>query len=67
MAILKGEVTFKVKFKDLQVAIGYGMTSAIINHECAEQIYARSSWSKIRDRKKSNFEVEIIDKNIERN
>ena len=49
-------------------AIAIGMYStAVINHECAEQIYARSGWSKIKDRKKSNFEVEIIDKKIERN
>ena len=66
MAILKGEVTFKVTFKELGVPIGM-YTTAIINHECAQQIYARSVWSKIRDRKKSNFKVEIIDKNIERN
>ena len=39
MAILKGEVTFKVTFKELGVPIGM-YTTAIINHECAEQIYA---------------------------
>ena len=66
MAILKGEVIFKVTFKDLGVPIGMYST-AVINHECAEQIYARSGWSKIKDRKKSNFEVEIIDKKIEKN
>ena len=66
MAILKGEITFKVTFKELGVPIGM-YTTAIINHECAEQIYARSTWSKIRERKKSNFKVEIINKNIERN
>ena len=34
MAILKGEVTFKVTFKDLGVPIGMYST-AVINHECA--------------------------------
>ena len=28
MAIFSGEVTIKVRFKDIQVAVGYGMTSA---------------------------------------
>ncbi|MDA9003229.1 hypothetical protein N9J23_01185 [Flavobacteriaceae bacterium] len=32
MAIFSGEVTIKVRFKDIQVAVGYGMTSAIIKH-----------------------------------
>ena len=37
MAIFSGEVTIKVKFKDIQVAVGYGMTSAIIKHRCVKQ------------------------------
>ena len=65
MAILKGEVTFKVTFKNLGVPISM-YTSAIIHHECAEQIYARSMWSKISDRKKLNFDVQILEKKIER-
>jgi|TARA_B110000196_G_scaffold107689_1_gene93263 hypothetical protein len=32
MAIFSGEVTIKVRFKDIQVAVGYGMTSAIMVH-----------------------------------
>ena len=44
MAIFSGEVTIKVRFKDIQVAVGYGMTSAIIKHRCVEQAYAKSSF-----------------------
>ena len=42
MAVFSGEVTIKVKFKNLKVAVGYGMTSAIIKHKCVEQAYAIS-------------------------
>ena len=42
MAKFNGEVTFKVKFKDLVVPVGFGMTNSIIFHECATQIYVRS-------------------------
>ena len=61
MAIFSGEVTIKVKFKDIQVAVGYGMTSAIIKHRCVQQAYARSPWSKIKNQKDDRFEV-IIEK-----
>ena len=44
MAKFSGEVTFRVKFKDLGVPVGFGMTNAIIFHECATQIYVRSGW-----------------------
>ena len=37
MAIFSGEVTIKVRFKDIQVAVGYGMTSAIIKHRCVQR------------------------------
>ena len=61
MAIFSGEVTIKVKFKDIQVAVGYGMTSAIIKHRCVEQAYARSPWSEIKNQKDDRFEV-IVEK-----
>jgi hypothetical protein len=51
MAIFSGEVTIKVRFKDIQVAVGYGMTSAIIKHRCVEQAYAKSPCSKIKNKK----------------
>ena len=63
---LKGEITFKVKFTNLGVPAGMYST-AIILHECSEQIYARSTWSKIKDRKKQNFNVEVVEKKILRN
>jgi hypothetical protein len=59
MAVFSGEVTIKVKFKDLQVAVGYGMTSAIIKHRCVEQAYANSPWSKIKDLRDKRFEVVV--------
>ena len=59
MAIFSGEVTIKVRFKDIQVAVGYGMTSAIIKHKCVEQAYAISPWSKMRESKDERFEVTI--------
>lgn len=65
MAKFSGEVTFKVKFKNLGVPVGFGMTNAIIFHECATQIYVRSGWSKIdKSVKNERFEVEIVDKKI---
>ena len=65
MAKFKGEVTFKVRFKDFGVPVGFGMTKAIIFHECATQIYVRSGWSKIDKKlKDSRFEVEVTNKKI---
>ena len=65
MARFSGEVTFRVKFKDLGVPVGFGMTNSIIFHECATQIYVRSGSSKIsRSLKDERFEVEIVDKKI---
>jgi len=65
MAKFKGEVTFKVKFKDFGVPVGFGMTNAIIFHECATQIYVRSGWCKIDKKlKDSRFEVEVTSKKI---
>ena len=65
MAKFNGEVTFKVKFKNLRVPVGFGMTNSIIFHECATQIYVRSGWCKIDKKLKDNrFEVEIMDKKI---
>ena len=55
MAIFSGEVTIKVRFKDIHVAVGYGMTSAIIKHRCVEQAYAKSPWSKIKNQKDDRF------------
>ena len=66
MAILKGEVTFKVTFKGLGVPVGLGYASAIIYKECAEQVYASAPWSKIGHQKDPRFKVEMVDKNIER-
>ncbi|MDG1653540.1 MAG: hypothetical protein P8H87_08780 [Flavobacteriaceae bacterium] len=65
MAIFSGEVTIKVKFKDIQVAVGYGMTSAIIKHRCVQQAYARSPWSEIKNQKDDRFEVVVEKENIE--
>ena len=65
MAIFSGEVINKVRFKDIQVAVGYGMTSAIIKHRCVEQAYAMSPWSKIKNQKDDRFEVIVEKENIE--
>ena len=59
MAVFSGEVTIKVKFKNLKVPVVYGMTSAIIKHKCVEQAYAISPWSKMRDSKDERFEVTV--------
>tara|TARA_B100000963_G_scaffold326130_1_gene312921 strand:- start:383 stop:586 length:204 start_codon:yes stop_codon:yes gene_type:complete len=65
MARFSGEVTFRVKFKNLGVPVGFGMTNSIIFHECATQIYVRSGWSKIsKSLKDSRFKVEVIDKKV---
>ena len=59
MAVFSGEVTIKVKFKNLKVPVGYGMTSAIIKHRCVEQAYAISPWSQIKDARDERFEVTV--------
>ena len=65
MARFNGEVTFRVRFKDLGIPVGFGMTNSIVFHECATQIYVRSGWSKIsKDLKDERFEVEVIDKRV---
>ena len=66
MAKFKGEVTFKVTFKGLGVPVGFGMTNAIIFHECATQVGLKTPWSKIpKNYKDKRFNVEIIDKKID--
>ena len=65
MAKFKGEVTFKVTFKDLGVPVGFGKSNAIIYHHCATQVGLKSPWSKIDKKFKDNrFKVEIISKKI---
>ena len=64
MAVFSGEVTIKVKFKDLQVAVGYGMTSAIIKHKCVEQAYAISPWSEIKEKRDGRFEIIVEKENV---
>ncbi len=65
MANFSGEITFKVSFKNLNVPVGLGMTTAIIRHECATQVGLKTPWSKI-DKKflDKRFEVEVIDEKI---
>ena len=65
MAKFKGEVTFKVTFKGLGVPVGFGMTNAIIFHECATQVGLKTPWSKIpKNYKDKRFKVEITNKKI---
>tara|TARA_B100000242_G_C42816976_1_gene379744 strand:- start:68 stop:271 length:204 start_codon:yes stop_codon:yes gene_type:complete len=58
MANFNGKLTIEVSFKNLNVPVGFGMTNAIIYHNCAEQIYLRSPWTKL-DKKgiKANFRI----------
>jgi len=61
MAKFRGEVTFKVTFKDYGVPVGFGLTKAIIYHACATQVGLKSPWTKIDKKYKDNrFKVEII-------
>ena len=65
MAKFKGEVTFKVTFKGLGVPVGFGMTDAIIYHNCSEQIYVKSPWTKLsRSTKRNNFKINILKKEV---
>lgn len=66
MAKFSGEVTFKVTFKDLGVPVGFGMTNAIIFHECATQVGLHTPWSRVEKiyKKDKRLKVEIIDKKI---
>ena len=53
-----------MKFKNLKVPVGYGMTTAIIKHKCVEQAYAISPWSKMRDSNDERFEVTVEEEDI---
>ena len=65
MANLKGKVTIEVTFENLNVPIGFGMTNAIIYHNCSEQIYVKSAWTKIsKSIKNDNFKINILKKDI---
>ena len=59
MANFKGKVTIEVTFKNMNVPVGFGMTSAIIKHRCVEQAYATSPWSKKKDYRDERFEVTV--------
>ena len=59
MAVFSGEVTIRVKFKKVQIPVGFGMTSSIIKHKCVEQAYATSPWSQIKDHRDERFEVVV--------
>ena len=47
MANFNGKLTIEVTFENLNVPVGFGMTDAIIYHNCAEQVYLRSPWTKL--------------------
>ena len=65
MANFKGKLTIEVSFENLNVPVGFGMTNAIIFHECATQVGLKSPWTKIDKKYKDDrFKVEIIDKKI---
>ena len=65
MANFNGKLTIEVSFKNLNVPVGFGMTNAIIYHNCAEQIYLRSPWTKL-DKKgiKANFRIKRKKNNV---
>ena len=66
MANFNGKLTIEVTFDNLNVPVGFGMTDAIIFHNCAEQIYVRSPWSKLDKKyKNDNFKVEKIENKVE--
>ena len=58
MANFNGKLTIEVTFENLNVPVGFGMTEAIIYHNCAEQIYLRSPWTKL-DKKVSNLILKL--------
>ena len=65
MANFNGKLTIEVTFENLNVPVGFGMTNAIIFHECATQVGLKTPWSKIpKNYKDKRFNVEIIDKKI---
>ena len=65
MANFKGKLTIEVSFENLNVPVGFGMTDAIIYHNCSEQIYVKSPWTKIsRSIKKDNFKINILKKDV---
>ncbi|MCH2480466.1 MAG: hypothetical protein MK007_04865 [Flavobacteriales bacterium] len=65
MANFNGKLTIEVSFKNLNVPVGFGMTDAIIYHNCSEQIYLKSPWSELdKKRKKDSFKIDILKKDV---
>ena len=65
MANFNGKLTIEVSFKNLNVPVGFGMTDAIIYHNCSEQIYLKSPWSELdKKRKKDSFKINILKKDV---
>ena len=65
MANFNGKLTIEVTFKNLNVPVGFGMTDAIIHHNCSEQIYVNSPWTKLsRSIKRNNFNINILKKEV---
>ena len=65
MANFNGKLTIEVTFKNLNVPVGFGMTDAIIFHNCSEQIYLKSPWSELdKKRKKDSFKIDILKKDV---
>ena len=65
MANFKGKLTIEVSFKNLNIPVGFGMTDAIIYHNCSEQIYLKSPWSELdKKRKKDSFKIDILKKDV---
>ena len=66
MAKFKGELNFKVSFKDLGVPVGFGMTNAITYHHCATEIGIRCPWSRVdkKYKKDPRFKVELTSKKV---
>ena len=65
MANFNGKLTIEVTFKNLNVPVGFGMTDAIIYHNCSVQIYVKSTWTKLsRSIKRNNFNINILKKEV---
>ena len=60
MAIINGELTIRIKYKDFNVPANM-YSNAVIYHECTQQAYLKSPWHEMsKGLIKENFEIEIL-------
>lgn len=63
MAIINGELTIRIKYKDFNLPANIN-SKAVIYHECSQQAYLKSPFHKMsKNLTKENFQLDVISDN----